>query len=171
MELLERVSGALRAPLTSEDMGILAYAWALKGQRGYSLYWSGWPRQRRRRLPSGRITNPPLPGGRPRRTSAEALAALSGVTEYTDHAGNRQGAVASQLDFLAEQEALEAGRARISRMSFWALVLLVTGIGASLLWLPRARQMAGDGLRSRGAGRTRARTCRWPRTCRRSCRA
>lgn len=149
VELLERVSGALRAPLTSEDMGILAYAWALKGQRGYSLYWlrlaaekAETPSQRadyefRRYQVAARAGQ-----------SAEALAALERVTEYTDHAGNRQGAVASQLDFLAEQEALEAGRARISRMSFWALVLLVTGIGASLLWYAKARRMQQERLRA-----------------------
>ena len=145
IELLGRVSEQLQARLRSEDLGALAYAWALKGQRGYAEYWL-------RRAAQEAETPAQLADYQFRRyqicaragRSAEALSALEAVTDYANRVESRtlrQSALASQLDYLAEQEALEASRARNARMSLWALVLLITGIAASLLWYAKARRM------------------------------
>lgn len=149
VDLLERVSGPLRSRLSCEDMGVLAYAWSLKGMRGYSLYWL--------RLASANAETPAQRADYEFRRYQiesraghyeEALSALEQVTDYTNRTDARQGAVTSQLDFLAEQERLEAGRARTSRMSFWALVLLIAGIGASLIWYAKARRLQQERFRS-----------------------
>ena len=145
IDLLGRVTDQLHARLSSEDLGVLAYAWALKGQRGYSEYWlrraaveAETPAQQaeyqfRRYQICARA-------GR----SAEALEALEAVSDYANRVESRtlrQSALTSQLDYLAKQEALEASRARNARMSLWALILLIAGIAASLLWYAKARRM------------------------------
>ena len=148
IEMLGRVADNLHYNLSSEDMGVLAYAYSLKGFRGYSDYWlrkcavaAETPAQRANyHFRRYQICT------RTKRTE-EALASLEAVTEYANRYENqvvRQAAVASQLAFLSEQEALEAGRVRTSRMSLWALVLLFAGIAVSLLWYAKARKMQNE---------------------------
>ena len=152
VEMLGRVADDLRAPLSSADQGVLAYAYSLLGQqkeaagrlrRAFAQAETPSERSQAR----FRAYQVAAQEGR----SADALKALEKVVEYgnaADQSAMQQAVSLAREDYLASQNALAAERLKASRWGSAALILLLIAVASTALWYLRARREEIARLRS-----------------------
>ena len=145
VNMLSRVSEDLRSPLGSMDMGVLAYSYALLGNRAEAkaaLAKSSDLAEtvaEKARFSFREYQVESLSGN-----TAAALRALEKVVSATDARSSGNSALSSQIDYLSEREEIDAERTRSSKMRLWALVLLLSAITATVLWFLKARKIQTD---------------------------
>ena len=139
IDMLGRASGELRSPLSSQDQGLLAYAYSLLGKRKEARKWletasSTIENQDDKASFSFREYQVKTREG----DYEEALKALENVIDYSNSVelqAARKSAVSSQNDYFQEQAALNKEHLRSVRLKLSAAVIILLCLAfASLLY-------------------------------------
>ena len=144
IDLLSRVRGELRHPLTSSDQGVLAVSYSLLGRPSEAqgrLRQAFAQAETRSERDQARFRAYQVAAHEGR--SAEALKALEKVVEAGNEAelsAMRDAVSLAREDYLESQGALAAERLRSSRLGTWALLFLLIAVASTALWYIRARR-------------------------------
>lgn len=144
IDMLGRASGELRSPLSSQDQGMLAYAYSLLGKRKEARKWleaasSTVENQDDKASLSFREYQVKTRAG----NYKEALKALEDVIDYSNSVElqtARKSAVSSQNDYFQEQAALNREHLRSARLKLSASVIILLALAFTALLYYRLKK-------------------------------